>query len=523
MFNFGKTEEESARLKAMDANFAIISFEPSGKILHANDNFLNALGYSLSEVVGNHHRMFCDMAYTNTQSYSDFWNNLSNGIAQVDEFERFKKDGSSIWIQASYTTVKDKNGKVNRVIKFAQDITEARTVISAVKDAVDLAKTGIMKQTITVKTKNEGIEDIKNGINELFDIVSTKVDGNLNKLSEALSSYQSLDFTHRITGDLGETAQGLNNLANAINDMLVENKSNGLSIGNSSEILLKNVDTLNKNSNESASALEETAAALEEMTGNISNNTNNIIQMSNLASSVTDSVSKGESLANTTTQAMNEIDVEVNAINEAITVIDQIAFQTNILSLNAAVEAATAGEAGKGFAVVAQEVRNLASRSAEAANEIKTLVENATNKANNGKKISDEMISGYAVLNKNISETIKLIKNVEMASKEQLKGIEQINDAVNSLDKQTQQNATIASQTHDVALDTDNISRLIVDNANEKKFIGKDNVLAKEMKKANTSGLNTQTIKQPKVSSLQEKTNIKSIASKTSNDEWASF
>ncbi|MDF6903130.1 methyl-accepting chemotaxis protein, partial [Escherichia coli] len=89
----------------------------------------------------------------------------------------------------------------------------------------------------------------------------------------------------------------------------------------------------------------------------------------------------GELLASKTNKAMDDIDKQVNSINEAISVIDQIAFQTNILSLNAAVEAATAGEAGKGFAVVAQEVRNLASRSAEAAREIKAIVENATNKA----------------------------------------------------------------------------------------------------------------------------------------------
>jgi len=265
--------------------------------------------------------------------------------------------------------------------------------------------------------------------------------------------------------------------------MLVDNKSNGLTIGNSSEILLRNVDTLNRNSNSAATALEQTAAALEEMTGNISSNTNNIIQMSNLASNVTDSARKGELLSNQTTKAMNEIDQEVNAINDAITVIDQIAFQTNILSLNAAVEAATAGEAGKGFAVVAQEVRNLASRSAEAANEIKTLVQNATDKANGGKKISDEMINGYSTLNESISQTIELIKNVELASKEQLTGIEQINDAVNSLDQQTQQNAAIASQTHGVALETDNIAKLIVTNADEKKFIGKNDIKAKEISK----------------------------------------
>merc|ERR1711879_861350 len=153
---------------------------------------------------------------------------------------------------------------------------------------------------------------------------------------------------------------------------------------------------------------------------------------------------------------------KVTAINEAITVIDQIAFQTNILSLNAAVEAATAGEAGKGFAVVAQEVRNLAGRSSEAAKEIKDLVESATSKANEGKNISDKMIEGYNQLNENISKTSDLIKSVETASKEQQIGIVQINESINTLDKQTQKNAVIATQANDVALKTDKIAKVVL-------------------------------------------------------------
>jgi methyl-accepting chemotaxis protein len=482
MFNFGKSEEEIGQLQALESNYAVISFKPDGTIIRANKNFLNALGYSLDEVVGKHHRIFCDSGYTGTTAYTNFWKDLANGKSQISEFERFKKDGTPIWIQASYTPVTDPSGRVTRVVKFAQDITDSIKVIDSVKKAIDIAKTGIMDQTINDSTSNEGIEALKNGINELFHIISSKVDGDLNKISNALSSYQKLDFTHRISGqNLGETAQGINALANVVNDMLVENKANGLSLDTSSNILLENVDTLNKNSNEAAASLEETAAALEEITSNISNNTENVLKMSGFANQVTSSANEGKQLAEQTTTAMNDIDEEVNAINEAITVIDQIAFQTNILSLNAAVEAATAGEAGKGFAVVAQEVRNLAARSAEAANEIKALVTNATTKANNGKTIADKMIEGYNELNENISRTIELISNVESASKEQQAGIIQINDAVNSLDRQTQQNASIANQTHDVALKTDQLAKLVVSDANEKEFIGKENVQAKQM------------------------------------------
>ncbi len=526
MFNFGKTEEEIGRLSAMEENFAIISFEPNGTILHANDNFLNALGYRLNEVVGNHHRIFCDKTYTNTKEYTEFWNNLANGISQIDEFERIRKDGSSIWIQASYTPVKNKSGKVTRVVKFAQNITDAKKVIDAVKKAINLAKTGIMKQTISQSTSNEGIEDLKNGINDLFAIVSTKVDGDLNKISDALSSFQKLNFTHRIVGDnLGEVSVGLTNLANVVNEMLVENKSNGLTLDESSNILLGNVDKLNISSNEAAASLEETAAALEEITSNIRNNTQNIAKMATYSNSVTKSAHDGEKLANQTTVAMEEINIQVNSINEAITVIDQIAFQTNILSLNAAVEAATAGEAGRGFAVVAQEVRNLASRSAEAAKEIKTIVENATSKANQGKEIASHMIEGYKELNQNIQQTINLIQDIEMSSKEQLSGIEQINDAVNQLDQQTQKNAAIASQTHDVAVVTDEIAKLVVSNANAKEFIGKNEVKARNINiKANSfQDVKTTQVTHKKIEKKPTKQETKVVSNKSDDNEWESF
>lgn len=124
--------------------------------------------------------------------------------------------------------------------------------------------------------------------------------------------------------------------------------------------------------------------------------------------------------------------------------IDQIAFQTSILSLNAAVEAATAGEACKGFAVVAGEVRNLANKSADAAKEIKAIVESATSKASQGKKICSDMIHGYQELNFHMDKTLNLINDISISSNEQMTGIEQINNAVGILDKVTQENAVSA-------------------------------------------------------------------------------
>ena len=222
--------------------------------------------------------------------------------------------------------------------------------------------------------------------------------------------------------------------------------------------------------NEQATSLEQTAAAIEEITSITKNNATNTSLMASLGENVKKAVTNGQTLASQTALSMDEINNQVNSINEAISVIDQIAFQTNILSLNAAVEAATAGEAGKGFAVVAQEVRNLASRSAEAAKEIKNIVEKATLKANQGKSISNEMIIGYEELNTHITKTISLINDVSNASREQETGILQINDAINMLDKVTQQNANEADKVSNVANEVLELSQSLLKNAKAKKF-----------------------------------------------------
>jgi len=194
------------------------------------------------------------------------------------------------------------------------------------------------------------------------------------------------------------------------------------------------------------------------------------------ATKVTQSSTEGQNLASQTLDSMITINEKVQAINEAITIIDQISFQTNILSLNAAVEAATAGEAGKGFAVVAGEVRNLAARSSDAANEIKALVENANAQATNGKDIADNMIQGYETLNKNISATTDLIEAVSNDTLIQQQKIEQINGAIVQIDKATGENANIAEETNIVAKQASDIAQKIVEDAGEKNFDGKDKI-----------------------------------------------
>ena len=464
------------------------------------------------------------VAYFISKQLSNSANIIQNGLQEFFSFLNKEKKSTNL---ISLDT-KDEFGKmanvINKNIQHTQNlINQDNELIEDVKRVVNEVKKGKLNQKIAKSTQNQSLEELKNNFNEMLENTSKNVCEDINKVTNVLDSFAKLDFRARVENDNGVVSIGLNNLAQIINDMLVENKSNGLTLDESSNILLVNVDKLNISSNEAAAALEQTAAVLEEITSNIRNNTQNIQKMASYSSSVTKSSTNGEKLANQTTIAMDEINTQVNAINEAISVIDQIAFQTNILSLNAAVEAATAGEAGRGFAVVAQEVRNLAARSAEAAKEIKIIVENATKKANDGKEIANHMIEGYKELNQNITNTINLIQDIETSSKEQLAGIEQINDAVNSLDKQTQQNAQIASQTHDVAVITDEIAKLVVSNANAKEFVGKNEVKAKDMKIKNNHSVTSKNTKVLPKKETIKKDEIKISSSKSNDDEWENF
>jgi len=415
----------------------------------------------------------------------DIFKKLQNLNKGIENLLITKNTSSRIEIDSSDEIATISNN-FNEYLQSIEDaINEDNIFIDNANKTIENVKKGCYTDIISGSTSNKSLEVFKNSVNDM--ISSTRE--HFENLTKLLDEYSRHNYRNKLNlqgiekdGVFGLLSKDINKLRDAITGMLVENKANGLTLERSSNVLRDNVNILNQNSTQSAAALEETAASLEEITTNISNNTNNIVKMAGIANILNKSSLDGQSLANETTNAMNEIDDKVRAISDAITVIDKIAFQTNILSLNAAVEAATAGESGKGFAVVAQEVRNLASRSADAANEIKMLVENATEKTNKGKNIADKMIDGYGNLNENISNTLELINDVESASKEQLQGIEQINSAVNSLDSQTQTNARIASETNGIAVETDTIAKLVVSNADAKEFEGKAEIIAKSQK-----------------------------------------
>eukprot|EP01029_Cantina_marsupialis_P017598 TRINITY_DN3959_c0_g2_i1.p1 TRINITY_DN3959_c0_g2~~TRINITY_DN3959_c0_g2_i1.p1 ORF type:complete len:353 (+),score=68.63 TRINITY_DN3959_c0_g2_i1:97-1059(+) len=318
------------------------------------------------------------------------------------------------------------------------------------------------------------LNELKELINEMLSNLTKFVGNDLNMLVSVLDSYGNRDFTKQLDKDKsGIIGNEISKMNGIITKMLIASQNDGITLEQSSKELSTNVSTLSSNATNQAASLEEVAASITEVTENINNTSQKAQNMFNLSSTTKESSSKGKELASRTVTAMDDINEKVQTINESIIVIDQIAFQTNILSLNAAVEAATAGESGKGFAVVAQEVRNLASRSAEAASEIKQLVESATMQTQEGKAISSNMINGFEELEEKINETNQMINDVAYAAKEQTEVMLHISDTINNLDKFTQENAQVAEKTNDIAKNTNTIATKVVENANESEFIGK--------------------------------------------------
>ncbi len=371
---------------------------------------------------------------------------------------------------SSNKIIMDKILEISRLIQDKK--IEDLLVFGEIMLCAEKLSDGYTHDRILKQTSDYKVAYIAKTINTM----SERFEKSLNEIEDILSQYANQNFLNSIDekmfrgGSLKNLTIGINYLKDEITKNLQSTYQMSLLMQQESSKLLENSLDLSNSTSLQAASLEEVSASIDEITSTISNNTNTAVKMSDFGSDVKVSISDGMKLASKTVVAMDEINSSTKNVQEALEMIDQIAFQTNILSLNAAVEAATAGEAGKGFAVVAQEVRNLATRSAEAARTIKELVENASTKANEGKVIADNMIKGYEVLNENITQTTQLIEQVVLASKEQESSILQINSTVSQIDSLTQKNAVVADNVKQASLKLDRIANENVEKVASSKF-----------------------------------------------------
>ncbi|WP_294917652.1 methyl-accepting chemotaxis protein [Sulfuricurvum sp. PD_MW2] len=272
------------------------------------------------------------------------------------------------------------------------------------------------------------------------------------------------------------------NIINELQEIIAEQYrhqlTNALALQRDTIELSQYSDELSSSANEQAASLEQTAAAIEELTSNVASNASKANSMLQVAKEAKEASEYGNQIAQQSFIAMSEIQAATEAINQAVDIINNIAFQTNILSLNAAVEAATAGEAGRGFAVVAQEVRNLANRSADAARQIQNVAQTAREKSLGGVGTAEKMMESFATIAEKIALTDELVRDVSGASHEQMSGINQINDAIHQLDQITQQNAKTATNVASLSGFVQELSDTMYNEISAKEFIGKDQILA---------------------------------------------
>ncbi|HIP11184.1 MAG TPA: hypothetical protein EYG73_00560, partial [Arcobacter sp.] len=323
-------------------------------------------------------------------------------------------------------------------------------------------------------------------INYIANTINTtvsKIGNSLSKVTTILNEYKNNDYRKKMDetlfrgGELQNLLNGINNLQEGITNRISQGYQTGLTLEYQANILQNEVSNLSNCTIEQASNIESTASAIEQVSANISQNTNIAINMHNASSNLKDSAEKNSILTTNTIESMNNISLSTECVYDAISVISKIAFQTNILSLNAAVEAATAGEAGKGFAVVAQEVRNLANRSAEAAKTIESLMDNLREETMKGKEYSLKMSEEFNILNKNIINTISLVDDIVSSSKEQGLGIEQINQSIQNIDRATHQNVLSTQKVKDISLQTYEIANKLVTANDNVEFVGKELIL----------------------------------------------
>ena len=398
-----RSADHEAQIAAINRAQAVIEFGLDGRVIQVNDNFLSILGYRLEEVVGQHHRMFCDPDYAASAEYAQVWERLRAGEYVAAEFQRFGKGGKEVWIQASYNPILDAQGRPVRVVKFATDITERKRA------------EGIIAQlTASLKKMAEG---------DLSGRVDTAFTGQYEQLRHAFN--QSLGRLFEIVTSLQDTSRSLQTATGEI---------------------LGGANDLSERTTRQAATIEQTSAAVEQLTSAVQDNAARAETASQKARAVSTSAAEGGVVMSQANTAMAAIEASSARISSIIGLIDDIAFQTNLLALNASVEAARAGDAGRGFAVVSLEVRRLAQLAAQASSEVKVLIEASANEVRNGSHLVGSATEKLLAILHGAQESSTLIDSIAQANKEQSCSLQEVSVAVRQMDQMTQQNAALVEQ-----------------------------------------------------------------------------
>ncbi|UDM63684.1 PAS domain-containing methyl-accepting chemotaxis protein (plasmid) [Pseudoalteromonas piscicida] len=356
-----------ALLSAIDEAVAKIEFTPDGQIAAVNQHFLAVVGYTEAEVIGRHHRIFCHKDYVSSSEYRSFWASLQRGQAQYGNFERFTKKGDVVWLDATYFPVEE-NGKVTRIVKIANDITAEKLTIKA-QEAIAKA---LNKSMATIEFTPEGvILDANPNFTATVGYKLSEIKGQHHRMFCDDSFYKEQPHFWQELAKGQHKSGRFHRLGKHGEDIWIEATYNPIFDEHGKVIKVikfaTNITARVQKAHRVAQAAE-VAQVTSEQTEQIAARASLLLQ---------ESVSTSGLISNQVRSAMAaiaQLNEQSKGISAIVSTISAIAEQTNLLALNAAIEAARAGEQGRGFAVVADEVRSLAARTSQSTNEINDVV-----------------------------------------------------------------------------------------------------------------------------------------------------
>jgi len=398
---------------------------------------------------------------------------LQSGIMSFFDFLNRKKshiEKLNIKSNDEFETISE---IINENIETIQNnVTQDKECVNEIKDVVYAMEEGDFSHRIIKEPANPEIANLKGNLNNLLNNLQ-KIYANI---LDVLEDYKKERYNDRVNieakGEMRKLIEGVNSLGNSLKESseliagILSQKSEVLQ--NTSNKLTESIDELSEIFTKTNKNIDDVTNQVDEIMGAVESTVAKTNEMKNVANETSNSAKIGQEFANNTLNAMQEIFASTNDISEAISVIDSIAFQTNILSLNAAVEAATAGEAGKGFAVVAQEVRNLANKSAEAAKKIKDLVSKTQEKSNEGIEVTKSMKDNFVAVVENVSNTLQLVNDVAEEADNEMRKITSINRLIKDIDNMIHQNKEIMQNTYVVTYDLSKISNDLYEHVKNK-------------------------------------------------------